>query len=101
VLAPVSPAWRSHALTDPKLSLNNPRTRLRRARLDRTTQAYNLGTLTLKRCSLTPNDKRHDVVDGQQRLTSLSLIIAAVKQHLDDAEANGACICLPPPDAQL
>jgi hypothetical protein len=30
------------------------------------------------------------VVDGQQRLTTLSLVLAAVSQHLDDAEANGA-----------
>jgi hypothetical protein len=44
------------------------------------------------------------VVDGQQRLTTLSLVIAAVKQHLDDADANSAlmrCCCSRIQGAQL
>ena len=46
-------------------------------------EPYNLGMLTLKRCSSSSlNDNRHDVVDGQQRLTTLSLIFAATKQYL-------------------
>lgn len=49
-------------------------------------QPYNLGLLTLKRCTTKLSDKRHDVVDGQQRLTTLGLIISAVRQRSKDSK---------------
>lgn len=41
---------------------------------------WTLGGLIVKRRSLEVNDKRGDVVDGQQRLTTLCLILAALEQ---------------------
>ena len=46
--------------------------------------------LTLKRCTTTASDKRHDVVDGQQRLTTLTLVLAAVKHRVTLPETKGA-----------
>lgn len=45
--------------------------------------------LTLKRHSVHANDKKHDVVDGQQRLTTLTLVLAAVQQYVKDPEHKG------------
>ena len=53
------------------------------------TQPYNLGMVTLKRCTTVATDKRHDIVDGQQRLTTLSLVLAAVRQYVKDQSAKG------------
>jgi hypothetical protein len=84
-------AWRGHAPARWLCRVSRRHAELsRRCRLRLRVfpaQAYQLGMLTLKRWSTTSSDKRHDVVDGQQRLTTLSLILACVKQHLGREDA--------------
>lgn len=55
---------------------------------------YFLGSMVLRKVTRSEDDvsyEEHELLDGQQRLTTLMLMLACIRDRVADADLNGAC----------